>query len=58
MSAEVETMFYYGETPWHGQCTAVDKALTAVEAIGKAGLGPPTQEIAQEQGAGPDAPAL
>ena len=38
MSAEVETMFYYGETPWHGQGKPVEHALTAAEAITAAGL--------------------
>ena len=38
MSAEVETMFYHGETPWHGQGVPVEHALTAAEAITMAGL--------------------
>ena len=38
MSAEVENMFYYGETPWHGQGKPVDQALTAEEAIVTSGL--------------------
>lgn len=38
MPAEVETMFYYGETPWHKQGTRVDHALTAEEAIAAAQL--------------------
>jgi len=38
MPAEVETMFYYGETPWHGQGKPVDHALTATEAITAGGL--------------------
>lgn len=38
MSAEVETMFYAGETPWHGIGTAVEKAKTSEQAIKMAGL--------------------
>ena len=38
MSAEMETMFYYGATPWHKLGTPVEKALTAEEAITAAGL--------------------
>jgi len=38
MSHEVETMFYYGATPWHGLGKKVAKALTAEEAIKIAGL--------------------
>lgn len=36
--ANVETMFYVGETPWHGLGKQVDNALTAEEAIIAAGL--------------------
>jgi phage/plasmid-like protein (TIGR03299 family) len=38
MSAELESMFYYGETPWHNQGTKVDHVLTAQEAIKEAKL--------------------
>jgi hypothetical protein len=38
MAHELESMFYYGETPWHGLGKKVDKALTAEEAIKIAGL--------------------
>lgn len=38
MPAEVETMFYYGDTPWHKQGKPVDHALTAEEAIAAAEL--------------------
>ena len=38
MSALVETMFYYGETPWHGLGKEVLSTLTAEEAIKAAGL--------------------
>ena len=33
MAANVETMFYVGETPWHGLGTKVNHALTSEEAI-------------------------
>lgn len=39
MSANVESMFYYGETPWHGLGTKVNEALSSSEAIKIAGLG-------------------
>jgi phage/plasmid-like protein (TIGR03299 family) len=38
MSAEVETMFYTGEVPWHGLGNPVDGAITAEEAVKVAGL--------------------
>lgn len=38
MSANVETMMYAGETPWHGLGTKVETEVTAAEAIVKAGL--------------------
>lgn len=38
MSANIETMFYYGEKPWHGLGKSVEKALTSAEAIEAAGL--------------------
>jgi len=38
MSSEVETMFYAGETPWHGLGTRVDQAVTSAEAIQLANL--------------------
>lgn len=38
MSADVETMMYAGEVPWHGQGTPVDGVQTATEAIKTSGL--------------------
>jgi len=38
MAANVETMFYVRETPWHGLGTKVDEALSSAEALKKAGL--------------------
>lgn len=38
MSSQVETMFFAGETPWHGLGTKVDEALNSEEAIKTAGL--------------------
>lgn len=38
MSAEVETMFYVRETPWHGLGTQVTEALSSREALIAAGL--------------------
>lgn len=38
MSANVETMFYVREKPWHGLGTMVQKAPTSAEALKLAGL--------------------
>ena len=38
MSANVETMFYAGEKPWHGLGRKVDEALTSEQALEMAGL--------------------
>lgn len=38
MAANVESMFYVRETPWHGLGEKVDEALTSAEALKKAGL--------------------
>ena len=38
MAANVETMFYVGETPWHGLGQEIDHCLTSEEAIKVAGL--------------------
>lgn len=38
MSANVESMFYAGATPWHGLGRKVDEALTSAEAIKLGGL--------------------
>lgn len=38
MAANVETMFYVRETPWHGLGTRVEEALTSDEALRIAGL--------------------
>lgn len=38
MAANVENMFYVGETPWHGLGTKIDKAPTSDDAIKLAGL--------------------
>ena len=38
MSANVETMFYVRETPWHGLGTKVMEAPTSTEALTLAGL--------------------
>ena len=38
MSANVETMFYVREKPWHGLGTRVEYALTSAEALVAAGL--------------------
>ncbi len=39
MSAEVGSMFYVREMPWHGLGTNVEKALSSEEALAAAGLG-------------------
>ncbi len=38
MSANVETMFYTREKPWHGLGTKVEDAPTSVDALRLAGL--------------------
>lgn len=38
MSANVETMFYVREKPWHGLGKMVQEAPTSVEALKLAGL--------------------
>src|SRR5689334_18751676 len=38
MPANVGQMFYYGDVPWHGEGTKVDKPLTVDEAIVAGGL--------------------
>ena len=38
MPAEVESMFYVRETPWHGLGTNVEEALSSEEALAAAGL--------------------
>lgn len=38
MAAEVETMFYVREVPWHGLGTRVEEALTSQQALEMAGL--------------------
>ena len=38
MADKVQTMAYFGETPWHGKGKAVDHAMTSAEAIEFAGL--------------------
>jgi len=38
MAANVETMAYYGDMPWHGIGTKVDKLMTADECLVTAGL--------------------
>ncbi|MCM1235881.1 MAG: DUF932 domain-containing protein [Ruminococcus flavefaciens] len=38
MSAELESMFYVRETPWHGLGTRVEEALSSEEALIAAGL--------------------
>ena len=38
MAAEVESMFYVREAPWHGLGTRVEDALTSEEALKLAGL--------------------
>lgn len=38
MSAEVETMFYVREKPWHGLGVRVEEAMTSEEALEQAGL--------------------
>lgn len=38
MSANVESMFYVREAPWHGLGTSVEEALDSAEALEKSGL--------------------
>lgn len=38
MAHNVETMAYYGATPWHGLGKKVDHLMTAIEVIAEAGL--------------------
>lgn len=39
MAANVETMFYVREKPWHGLGTCVEEAPTSADALRLAGLG-------------------
>ena len=52
MSANVNSMFYYGEVPWHGLGTPVDHAATSDEAIIASGLDWPVdaQELVTTHG--------
>ena len=38
MSANVESMFYVREAPWHGLGTSVEEALDSAKALEKSGL--------------------
>lgn len=38
MAANVESMFYFGQVPWHGLGTEVKEALSSKEALKQAGL--------------------
>jgi len=38
MAANIDSMMYYGDTPWHGLGTKIENAATSAEAINAAGL--------------------
>lgn len=56
MSAEIETMFYVREKPWHGMGTRVEKALDSIGAIKQAGLDWEVQKLPIYDGQGREIP--
>lgn len=54
MSANVNSMMYVGETPWHGEGTKLDKVATSAEAMEAAGLDWKVEKRPIYAGFGPD----